>query len=190
MMNYKELISRYRDYLSRVVSRKDEVSDFVTFLDNETDWLESPASTRFHMSVEHGLLYHSVGVTTALLDIAKHLDQNISEETCIVAGLFHDVGKVGYPGKPYYLKNRFQLNQNYKKPYIINNDIVAMAHGVRSLYLVTQFVTLTPEEAQAIVYHDGPYIDGYRDIAMKEEPLTLLLHFADLWHATQYEKDD
>ena len=50
--------------------------------------------------------------------------------------------------------------------------------------------TLSPEEAQAIVYHDGPYIDGYKDIAMKEEPLSLLLHFADLWHATQREEDE
>jgi hypothetical protein len=31
------------------------------------------------------------------------LAPGISEKSCVIVGLFHDIGKVGMPGKPYYL---------------------------------------------------------------------------------------
>ena len=34
---------------------------------------------------------------------------------------------------------------------------------------------------QAIVYHDGQYVDDNRSCATHEEPLTLLLQYADSW---------
>ena len=40
---------------------------------------------------------------------------------------------------------------------------------------------LTEEETQAIVYHDGQYVDDNRNVAAKEEKLTLLLQYADNW---------
>jgi hypothetical protein len=40
---------------------------------------------------------------------------------------------------------------------------------------------LSEEEAQAIVYHDGQYIEENKIIAHREEPLTLLLSYADNW---------
>ena len=30
---------------------------------------------------------------------------DIGDESVVVAALFHDLGKVGYPGKPHYLPN-------------------------------------------------------------------------------------
>jgi hypothetical protein len=52
---------------------------------------------------------------------------------------------------------------------------------VRSLRLISQFIPLSEEEAQAIVYHDGQYVEENRIIAHREEPLTLLLSYADNW---------
>jgi hypothetical protein len=63
-----------------------------------------------------------------------------------------------------------------------------MGLAVRSLYLVAQYIPLSDEEAQAIAYHDGQYIDDNKIIAHKEEPLTLLLHWADYWTAHIYEE--
>lgn len=60
--------------------------------------------------------------------------------------------------------------------------------AVRSLYLATQYIPLTDAEAQAIAYHDGQYIDDNKIIAHKEEPLTLLLHWADYWTAHIHEE--
>jgi len=58
----------------------------------------------------------------------------------------------------------------------------------RSLYLVSKYIPLSDEEAQAILYHDGQYIAENRFIAHKECPLTLLLTFADTWTAAVYEE--
>ena len=40
---------------------------------------------------------------------------------------------------------------------------------------------LSEEEVQAIVYHDGQYVDDNASVATKETPLTLLLQYADNW---------
>ena len=65
-----------------------------------------------------------------------------------------------------------------------------MGLAVRSLFLVSQFIPLTEEEVQAIVYHDGQYILENRVIAHREEPLTLLLSYCDNWVGRILENKD
>jgi len=72
--------------------------------------------------------------------------------------------------------------------YKTNPDVVTMGLAVRSLYLILQYIPLSEAEAQAITYHDGQYIDDNKIVAHKEEPLTLLLHWADYWTAHIYEE--
>ncbi|MCG6535639.1 MAG: hypothetical protein L7F78_13315, partial [Syntrophales bacterium LBB04] len=111
------------------------------------------------------------------------------EESCVIVGLLHDVGKLGMPGKPLYLPNdNKQMSKDTEALYNYNPNVVAMGLAVRSLYLVAQHIPLTDAEAQAIAYHDGQYIDDNKVIAHKEEPLTLLLHWADYWTAHIYEE--
>jgi hypothetical protein len=47
---------------------------------------------------------------------------------------------------------------------------------------------LTEEEVQAIVYHDGQYVEDNRSCATHEERLTLLLQYADSWSGFVIEK--
>jgi hypothetical protein len=130
----------------------------------------------------------SVDIPT-LLRFRKYLAPGISEESCVIVGLFHDVGKVGMPGKPLYLPNDNEsLVNDPGRRYKINPEVVTMGLAVRSLYLVSQYVSLSDAEAQAVAYHDGQYIDENRIIAHKEEPLTLILHWADYWIAHIYEE--
>jgi hypothetical protein len=63
-----------------------------------------------------------------------------------------------------------------------------MGLGVRSLMLVSKFISLSEDEAQAIAYHDGQYIEENKPIAHREEPLTLLLSYADNWAGEVIEK--
>jgi hypothetical protein len=72
--------------------------------------------------------------------------------------------------------------------YKINREVVPMGLGTRSLYLVSKYIPLSDAEAQAIAYHDGQYIDENKIIAHREEPLTLLLHWADYWTAHIHEE--
>jgi 23S rRNA maturation-related 3'-5' exoribonuclease YhaM len=99
------LLDRYKKLKHKVIERKESFDRFLTLLEGETTWLTSPASTRYHLSKEHGLLEHSVGVTETLLRFREFLAPAIPEESCVIVGLFHDVGKLGMPGIPLYLPN-------------------------------------------------------------------------------------
>ncbi len=181
---------RYESLKKKVVKRKAEFEAFVTMLEKDSIWLTSPASTRFHLNKEGGLLEHSVGVTETLLKLKETLALQLSEESCVIVGLFHDVGKIGMPGKPRYIKNNSEWEiKNRNMTYKINPDEVYMNLAVRSLYLVSKYIPLSDSEAQAILYHDGQYIDANKEVAHHEMPLTLLLQFADSWTAHVYEED-
>ncbi|MCX5748702.1 MAG: HD domain-containing protein [Candidatus Saganbacteria bacterium] len=182
------IISKYETLKSMVKSRKKDFDDFVNMLETETSWLTSPASTRFHLNKEGGLLEHSVGVAETLLKIKSTLAPELSDETCVIVGLFHDVGKIGMPGKPRYIKNENEWEtKNRNLTYKVNPDEVYMNLAVRSLYIASKYMPLSDAEAQAILYHDGQFIEANHEVAHKEEPLTLLLQFADSWTAHIYE---
>ena len=150
--NFEE---KYNALFEKLLDRKEKVAKFKSFLENETCWLTSPASTRFHLNIEKGLLIHSVGVAYNALRIKNLLAPDISDESIVITALFHDLGKIGLPGKPYYLPNdnKWEIEKrgiNYK----INPEIVTMNIAVRSLYLLSKHIPLTEMEAQAIVAHD------------------------------------
>jgi len=169
----------YAELKSKIVERKKEFDEFVNFLETKTIWLTAPASVKYHLSEEGGLIKHSVGVTKTLLKLRGLLAPQLSEESCVIVGLFHDVGKIGMPDAPRYIKDG--------ERFVYNKNQVEMQMANRSLYLVSKYIPLSDEEAQAILYHDGQYIAENRFIAHKECPLTLLLTFADTWTAAVYE---
>lgn len=99
------MLERYENLKRKVIERKDLFDRFLALLEAETTWLTSPASTRFHLAEEQGLLKHSVGVTDTLRRFRETFAPAITEENCVIIGLFHDVGKLGMPGKRLYLPN-------------------------------------------------------------------------------------
>ena len=141
------------------------------------------------MNIESGLLQHSVGVAENLLRFREFLAPEITEESCVLVGLFHDIGKVGFPGKPLYLPNTNTWEiRNRNITYKYNPEVKHMGLAVRSLYLISPYVQLSDAEAQAILYHDGQYVDDNKSVAHREEPITLLVHWADYWTAHIYEE--
>ena len=188
-MNEKEIEKRYSALKAKVVKRKTDFDAFIEMLETKTSWLTSPASTRYHLNEEKGLLKHSVGVAENLLKFRDFLAPEIPDENCVIVGLFHDVGKVGMPGKPLYIKNDKEWEVKKRGiAYKTNPEIVQMGLAARSLYLVSKYIPLSDAETQAILYHDGQYIDENRCVVHKEEPLTLLAHWADYWTAHIFEE--
>jgi len=181
--------ARYEELKKKVEKRKKDFDVFVNMLEKETSWLTSPASTRFHLNREGGLLEHSIGVTETMLKLREVLTPQISEESCVIVGLFHDVGKIGMPGKPRYIKNNNDWEvRNRNITYNINPKEVYMNLASRSLYLIAKYIPLSDSEAQAILYHDGQYVEANKEVAHHEVPLTLLAHFADVWSAHIFEE--
>ncbi|MBU8870747.1 MAG: HD domain-containing protein [Gemmatimonadales bacterium] len=172
-------LSEFSDKLgNRIVA----IEKFEAFLAQETNWLEAPASTRFHLPHPGGLVEHSQNVARTLLRLRKELSPDISEESCVIVGLYHDIGKIGMPGQPYYLPNPSQWHvKNRGVNYVVNQELVHMDIATRSLFLVAQHIPLSDEEAQAIRYHDGQYIPENGSVAHRECRLTRLVQYADNW---------
>ncbi|MBF0121461.1 MAG: HD domain-containing protein [Desulfobacterales bacterium] len=192
LINTDNVKEKYNLLFEKISKRKEQVMKFKNFLENETNWLRAPASTRFHLNVEQGLLIHSVGVTYNALDIKTLLAPDITDESVVITALFHDLGKVGYAGKPYYLPNDNAKDIEKGITFKKNPEIVTMNLAVRSLYLISQHISLSEEEAQAIVAHDGLYaIKGgvvNIDYHHNECRLQMILHFADKWTSAVQEE--
>jgi len=123
--------------MQKLSGRKEQIMDFRAFLEKETCWLTSPASTRFHLNIEHGLLVHSAGTTYNALKIKESLAPDLQDESVVISALFHDLGKIGLPETPYYLPNdnKWEIEKR-GITYRINPEIITMNIAVRSLYLV------------------------------------------------------
>lgn len=186
-------MKRYECLKRCVTDRKEGFNQLIDFLEEKTDWLNSPASTKYHLNRQGGLLEHSCNVAETLLKLKAMLAPDISEESCVICGLFHDLGKAGMPGNPQYLINEKSLKQQTNEyfvqhPYVFNKSLTYLSVPVRSLYLILPYLKLEEDEVQAIMYHDGQYVDANKDVAAKEEKLTLLLQYADNWSGFVIEK--
>lgn len=193
MDNKEALLERYEYLKSLVINRKNAFEGLMNFVENETEWLKAPASTKFHLCEEMGLLKHTVNVANTMLKLKNALAPEIPDESCVIVALVHDLGKVGMPGNPQYIVNEpseKQKKYGYKPeyPYKFNSSLTYLSVPVRSLYLAMKYIDLYEEEVQAIVYHDGQYVDDNRSCATREKPLTLLLQYADSWCGFVLEK--
>jgi hypothetical protein len=187
-----DVSGRYEALKQKVAVRQAEFRKFIGFLEGETSWLTSPASTRYHMNVEGGLLMHSVGVAATALRLRYLLAPDLCEESVVITALFHDVGKVGHPGKPCYLPNdNLWEVRNRGRAYKVNPEILAMNSAVRGLCLVSRFIPLSEEEAQAIVAHDSlyPMMGGVANLEYHQGEcrLLMIIQFADKWTAAVEE---
>ena len=184
---------RYELLKSKVIDRKEEFLKLIDFMENQTDYLNSPASTRFHLCRKMGLLEHSVNVAETMLRLRGALAPEISEESCIICALIHDLGKAGMPGAPQYIPNEPTARQKQygfgpSVPYRMNDNLVYLSVPLRSLYLALPHIKLSESEVQAVMYHDGQYVDDNKSVATKETPLLLLLQYADTWSTFVTEK--
>ncbi|WP_157049443.1 HD domain-containing protein [Selenomonas sp. oral taxon 138] len=180
-----ELCHRYQALKNMVRNRSTAFAALMHFIEQETAYLTAPASTKYHLCRRHGPLEHSVNVAETMLKMRASVAPDLSEESCVIVALLHDLGKAGVPGTPQYLKND---EEGARYPYRWNRELTYLSVPVRSIYLILPHFPLTEEETQAIVYHDGQYVEENKCVAAREEPLTLLLQYADNWSGFVIEK--
>jgi hypothetical protein len=188
-----KVLERYKNLKTLVIDRKEQFDRLINFMENETVWLTAPASTKYHLCKEGGLLEHSVNVAETMVRIKAAIAPHITDESCVIVALLHDLGKTGMPGNPQYLVNeptdrQKQYGYPASTPYRFNTDLTYLSVPVRSIYLALRYISLAEEEVQAIVYHDGQYVEDNRSCATHEAPLTLLLQYADSWSGFVIEK--
>lgn len=64
---------RYNNLKTLVLERKETFTRLMHHLETETAWLTAPASTRFHLCREEGLLEHSANVAETMLKLKNTL---------------------------------------------------------------------------------------------------------------------
>lgn len=185
---YLKLVSRFTDE-----KRLQQFNNLRMFAEEKTQFLTTPASTKYHMSCKHGLVLHSMSVADIMFKLRDLFStpEEISDSQVILTAMFHDLGKVGASmSQPLYIpKEPTEKQKQYgypaNPPYEFNQNILALDHAHRSIYLITKFMTLSQEEFQAIMIHDGPTVNETYN--MKECKLAWLLHMADKTSTLFYE---
>ncbi len=208
------MIKKFMEYMKRVNREgKDELINHL----KDIGYFKAPASTRFHLAIESGLLEHSLNVTDKAIEIYKifskeliyktlglDLNEVLSEddierynsldqeliESVILISLLHDIGKAGYYGEEYYKPNILKNGSLGKTPYESNKNLSGIPHEISAIHIISKFMELTQEETYAILHHNGMYSNLKYDLKDKERPLQLILHFADMWASKVIEVEE
>lgn len=209
MENKAELIARFEAEMARVKRPGvDKLMDYI----RKSDFYTAPASTKFHLSCESGLLQHSLNVLDALRGL---LDENqvnedgtemwfymvagspviqISDESLIIIALLHDICKTYfYSTSTRNVKNE-KTGKWEKVPFYTVNDLMPLGHGPKSAMLVKNYIKLTSEEMYAIWWHMG-FTDQNTDTlsltaAIQKYPIIWALHTADMMASSFMEDKD
>lgn len=170
-----------------LVKRYNDFEKLVNYVINETNYINAPASTKYHLCIKHGLLIHSLNVTKTLIKLNNSLNCNIPLYKLITVGLFHDLGK-----HDDYIMNEptdKQKAAGYKAnpPYLYNNENEYNEHESQSVYLISKYLQLDEDEFVAILYHNSPW-DGVTKCVFKPSMLLNILQFSD-YYSTLYLED-
>lgn len=183
MYNKQDFINFFNQYITREGSK-----NLLEYLIN-SDFFTTPASSRFHNSVEGGLCDHSVNT---FLRLKKNLDNEFGEEranfytdeTIAICGLLHDLCKIDFYKTDY--RNVKENGEWVKKPYYAKEEILPYGHGEKSVYIISGFMKLSREEALAINWHMGGFDSRVRggdnsiSEAYRRFPLAVFLHLSDM----------
>lgn len=181
----EEFIKIYTENIKREGADK-----FLEYL-KKTDFFECPASTRFHSNFAGGLVEHSVRVYHRFVRMLEceygtdYFTKNPEmKESAAIIALLHDLCKVG----TYKVEERnVKVGSEWvKKPYYAVEDPLPYGHGEKSVYVISEYMKLSLQEAMAINWHMGGYDARYSNgtyvlsEAFTRFPLCVLFHTADL----------
>ena len=147
-----------------------------------TDFYRAPASTRFHGAHEGGLVEHCLSVLGHLRDLASVYPAGVGDDSIVIASLLHDVCKADCY-RPDFRNVKGDDGVWRRVPcYRFEEQFAFGGHGSKSVYLVQNFIRLTPDEAVAINCHMGAYDAGQYSSTSEAYGrcrLAWLLHVAD-----------
>lgn len=180
-MSREEKVERFKTLCAAI--KRPGIDDLLEWL-YSSDFVSAPASTKYHGAEPGGLLAHSLNVYDELKRLlAAYPEIKASEETVAVVSLFHDLCKVNFYGtEKKNRKNEATGKWESYDSYIHKEKFCFGGHGSKSVFLIQNFMKLTPEEAVAINCHMGTYDDPdgkYVSKSYEQFPLAWLLHVAD-----------
>lgn len=205
-MDREQNIARFEAELSKVERPGiDRLLDYI----RKSDFYTAPASTKYHLSCEGGLLRHSLNVLDALRGILTRNENepphggwdymvagkrlaNFPDESVTIIALLHDICKTYF----YQVSTRNAKNEKTGKwekvPYYTVQDKMPLGHGAKSAMIIKQYINLTNPEMYAIWWHMG-YTDTSDSLsltnAIESYPIIWALHTADMMASHMMEAE-
>lgn len=204
MVNTEENKKRFLELLQSI--DRPGMDGVIKYLAN-SDFFTAPASTKFHMSVEGGLVQHSLNVYDCLMakkqaPIWKNVLDKYSNETLTLVSLLHDVCKANtYITTPKNIKSYEEADIMAANPKDIKSDSqgqfvwktvlgfafeeqMPIGHGEKSVIILLNHIRLTTDEMLAIRWHMGfaEPKEAWNSLGkcMDMSPLVIALHHADM----------
>lgn len=170
----------------KLQKRFKDFENLVNYIVNKTQFINAPASTKYHLCIPHGVLIHSNLVTKTGIKLNNALNVEIPLYKIITTHMFHDLGK----HDDYLIKEPTEKQKaaGYKAwpPYEFNTNNIYNEHESQSLYIISKFMDLDEDEWTAILYHNSPW-DGVTKPAFKQNKLMTLLQYSDYWSCLYLE---
>lgn len=203
-MNRETNIARFEAELAKVQRPgMDKPLEYI----RHSDFYTAPASTKYHLSCEGGLLQHSLNVLDALRGllmkepdgkdesgnpkvkyhyvVADKFVATFPQDSVIITALLHDICKTFfYTTSTKNVKNE-KTGKWEKVPYYTVDDKMPLGHGAKSAMIIKQYTELTTPEMYAIWWHMGFTGSTGMDTAtisqaIDKHPLIWALHTADM----------
>ena len=194
-MDRQALITRFEAELGRV--NRPGIDKLMGYI-RGSDFYTAPASTKFHLSCEGGLLQHSLNVLDALRGLlafntitgfyeyhaAEKVVAEIPAESVTIAAMLHDICKTYFYGTSTRNQKNDATGKWEKVPYYTVEDKMPLGHGPKSAMIVKQYMELTTPEMYAIWWHMGFNGNYENDTAagasFEKYPLALAIYTADM----------
>ena len=205
MPTIEDNIIRYEQLLGSV--KRDGIDRLMHYIQKNTDFYKAPASTRFHLACEGGLLQHSLNVYDCLIlkrqnPLWKNILNDIPDDSLTLISLLHDLCKANfyvegtknqktYDPEKVASAESWQVKSDAQGKYIWEtvktyqvDDQLPLGHGEKSVMLVQCYIRLTMQEVMAIRLHMGfsEAKENWNTLgnAMEKYPIILAIHEADL----------
>lgn len=203
-MNIQENIARFEAELAKV--NRPGMDKLLAYI-RKSDFYKAPASTKYHLSCEGGLLQHSLNVLDALRTVLTPMPNGewayivagksvtteyIPVDSVILIALLHDICKTYFYGTSWRNAKNEQTGKWEKVPYFTVKDRMPLGHGDKSVMIIKQYIDLTSQEMYAIWHHMG-YTDTSDTLtisnAIDQYPLIWAMHTADMM-ASHFMEDE
>ena len=214
MPTIEENIQRFEELLNSV--KRDGTDKLMRYIRNSTDFYKAPASTKFHLACEGGLLQHSLNVYDCLVakrnnPIWKDVLKDIPDDSLILIALLHDLCKAnfyaeGTKNQKTYDPEKVKAAENWQVKHDAQGDFIwetvktyqvddqlPLGHGEKSVMLIQCYIRLTMHEVMAIRWHMGfsEAKEHWNTLgsAMEKHPIVLATNEADLEASKLLETD-
>lgn len=202
-MNTANLIARFENELGKV--NRPGIDKLLAYI-RQSDFYTAPASTKYHLSCEGGLLQHSLNVLDALRGllvkdpekgtwdyiVAGRIVASVTSENIIIMALLHDICKTHFYATSWRNAKNEQTGKWEKVPYFTVKDKMPLGHGDKSVMIIKQYINLIPFEMYAIWWHMG-FTDGTDartlNNALTMFPIIWALHTADMMASNMMEEE-